>query len=259
MKTERSKLSSRQKRDVFKKRFGEILFKAGFVYKDNCFVRVHPGECILLVGLDIERQNCYVVFDAIPLCCEERVCNPSIMYRIDSFHKNSSYSFEEYYLKAFENGRFELQLELFNLFVKDRFIQIQTVAQLLAFENEILFPVLQDAGRWYSKMLECMQLQEYEDARGYIQKLRNHEISCLKSEEENLRFDLQWTESQREKELSESRFEEYAKKCKETLELCDMWEHMIACEEHERILSMIDARISIANAFCREKWGEFYR
>lgn len=259
MKIERSKLNSKQKRAIFKKYFGEILFKAGFIYSDNCFVRVHPGECILLVGLDIELQNCYVVFDAIPLCCEERVCNPTIMHRVDSFHKKSSYSFEEYYLKAFDNGRFELQLELFNLFVKERFIQIQTVAQLLAFENEILFLVIRDAGRWYIKMLECVQLQEYEAARGYIQKLRDHEISCLKSEKENLRFDLQWIESKREKELSESRFEEYAQKCKKTLDLCNKWENMIICKEYVRIHSMIDVRIRIANEFCRIKWGEFYK
>lgn len=259
MKIERSKLNSRQRRAIFKKSFGEILLKEGFIYKDRYFVRVHPGECVLFVGLDILRLNCYVVFDAIPFCCEERIRNPYIGYRVDSFYRESSYSFEEYYLKAFEDGRFELQLELFNSLIRERFLQIQTVAQLLAFENEVLFPVLQDAGRWYSKMLECMQLQEYEEARNYIQELRNHETSCLKAEEGNLRSSLRWIESKKERELTRAASEEYAKKCKEILNFCDSWEQMIIHNEYDRILSLINTRISASNDFCREKWSEFYK
>lgn len=259
---ERSKLNSRQKRNIFKKRFGDILLKEGFVYSNNCFIRIHPKECILKVGLYIARVNCYVVFDAIPFCCEELVYNltsTSSTYRVDSFHKKSGYSFEEYYLKSFENGRFELQLELFNLFIKERFLEIKTVAQLLAFENEIIFPVLQDAGRWYSKMLECMQLQEYEKANDYIQKMRNHVMSCLKAEGDDLEASLRWLKSKKAIESTKAFYEEYAERCKENIKLCDFWEHMIVHKEYDRILDIINARIDAANDFCKEKWSEFYK
>ena len=258
MNIERSKLNSRQKRDIFQRRFGEILSNEGFIYTDNYFVRVHPEECILLVGLDLKR-NCYVVFDAIPFCHKERICNPTIAYRVDSFYKVSSFTFEEYYLKAFENGRFELQFELFDSCIKERFLQIHSVSELLKFENDIIFPVLQDAGRWYSKMLECLQMQNYEGARCYIHRYRNHVMSCLKEEESNLRFNLQRLESKHEKKSAESSFNEYAQMCKDTLNSCDLWMSMISNGEFNRIQEILNSRIHTANEFCKIKWNNFYK
>lgn len=257
MLVERSKLNARQKRTMFRDRFGEILLPAGFIYRENRFARVHPGECLLLVELQLGRTNAYVRFDAIPLCHRERLQTPAAGCRVDTFYKLSGLSFEQYYLKAFEDGRLEAQLGLFRRFVMEGLLQIRTNENLLAFENEVLLPALPNS-RWHDRLLESLQQRNYNAAMEHIRSLREHTLSCIRAEEENMRFSLQCLDTPRQRAEAEQSFARYLEITNQSLQLCSDWEQRIVQGNYPEISAILAENIAAADACCRERWPEFY-
>lgn len=62
-------MRSRQKRALFQREFGAALLPRGFVYRENMFLRLHPGEVLLAVGLDLAPSGGgYVEYGALPFC-----------------------------------------------------------------------------------------------------------------------------------------------------------------------------------------------
>lgn len=62
----RAGLPAAEKHALFRAAFGSMLLPAGFVYKRNRFLRVHPGAVALVVGFSAERGD-RVIFTALPL------------------------------------------------------------------------------------------------------------------------------------------------------------------------------------------------
>lgn len=62
-------MRSRQKRALFQREFGAALLPRGFVYRENMFLRLHPGEVLLAVGLDLAPSSGgYVEYGVLPFC-----------------------------------------------------------------------------------------------------------------------------------------------------------------------------------------------
>lgn len=62
-------MRSRQKRALFQSEFGAALLPRGFVYRENMFLRLHPGEVLLAVGLYLSPSGGgYVEYGALPFC-----------------------------------------------------------------------------------------------------------------------------------------------------------------------------------------------
>lgn len=161
----RSNLTSAQRRKLFKSRFGEKLIADGFVYSDKQFVRVHPGELLLGVYMDLTSfGSTYLGFKMMPLCETEKnfqlfAHSPSGR-RIDEYE---CYSKEEYPSPwrriSFENGRFEGQYRLFFDVLYNSFRKITTVADMREFDRQ--FPELGVPDLHLYDILPYVKLEEY--------------------------------------------------------------------------------------------------
>ncbi len=74
-----SKLNARQKKALFKDTFGAILFPAGFIYKDNYFIRVHPHECVYLNKYAKTKVYVTLAKTYAQRCIEEAQRNPDFL------------------------------------------------------------------------------------------------------------------------------------------------------------------------------------
>lgn len=62
-------MRSRQKRALFQREFGAGLLPRGFVYRENMFLRLHPGEVLLAVGLYLSPSGSgYIEYGVLPFC-----------------------------------------------------------------------------------------------------------------------------------------------------------------------------------------------
>lgn len=166
----RSALTSRQKRAVFKKRMGELLFPCGFLFKKGVFVRVHPGQALLVVGMQLYRGE-KICFDAYPFC-EDNTNNdfiiPPARRAEDYRHLKGEEFMRTMFFSAFEDKSFEMRYQLFLEYAYPMFKDITDAASLLAFEEEYsrLLP-------WHAQpmrcMLLCVQLGAYEKAIQYTE------------------------------------------------------------------------------------------
>ena len=67
MESVRAKLTAAQKRRICRDALSPRLLDAGFVYKYDKFIRVHPGQVCLMVGLSLRKGFFDIYFGARPL------------------------------------------------------------------------------------------------------------------------------------------------------------------------------------------------
>lgn len=197
--TEKKALSSQRKRAIFKERFAKMLLPLGFQFCGSRFLRLHEGELLLQLGMELSRTGgARIRFGGLPLCVENIDFSLLPDECVEDFAQ--IHPFPEGKLPSqltFEDGQFDLQAELFEEYLLEDFAKICDVRSLLAYQENILEAQLKllppDLAAW-----ECIHLQDYEKALQYAHI---------------------W------EELEEARLEEYCRQEEEALQAADLTEY----------------------------------
>lgn len=186
-------MTSKQKRALFKKEFGELLLPQGFSYYDGKFICIHGNEVLLGVDMDLTRSgSVYIQYEVIPFCAgiafpmrgfSNRIPMHDLTMQEGKLQEiNLSGGLKAYYDQMFERD-FNVQLHNFTDLIYEKFIKVQSVSESLDFhEWEHLFYGFIPPSN--IPELECFQIGKYEKALWYARNLLKH---CQDAYQTNLR------------------------------------------------------------------------
>ena len=251
------KLNSRQKRNIFKERFGERLLSQGFIFKNNEFYRIHPGQVFLVVALGLWKGNTFIQFNALPLCVGfTNKGIATIHERVDSFCRDEE---ERRYLlrpMEFERGRFDKQYDMFFDRIFHHFNEVHDVRSLLEFQEGFI-------GRRPAndriRMLECIQLGEYERATVYIDYEQQFYAKSLESRKRTLDQMRETSTSRKEDlEVITASFEEFKAYVESASKELDKWTAWISNKEYVTMQRIIDKHCQQSDEVLSKMFPVFY-
>lgn len=183
---ERSQLTGRQKQTIFKKKMGELLLPNGFVFKKGKFIRVHPGQVLLCIMMQLHRQHSTILFGGMLFCTETRyIEDPYPGWREEDFidhDENYHENFKSMFYVAFENGAFEKRYQVFRDKAFPGFNTITDVRSLLTFEVGVMEKERFRVSNDIKKMWGYIQIEEYnralECAKKVVQRYTDDIIGC---------------------------------------------------------------------------------
>ena len=231
------KLTAAQKRRICRDALSPALLDAGFVYKYDKFIRVHPGQVCLMVGLSLRRGFFDIYFGAVPLV-KRSVGDMPMPPKgpIDFFVGWSA----EWVAAAqgktkrligygdFDAELFKPHAQVFLGYVFDDLNRVTDVESFLHYAENVL-PITRPFDCWGP----AIQSGQYEKAEKYLRAILNLRGAELTRTQEKLR------------ESDPVRYEAFLRRCVE--------ETQTEIDDYRRILDCVEARNTEAlNAVVQE-------
>ena len=180
---------ARRKHQLFKQLFFEELHKYGFMYRNNTFVKVYPGQLAFYVWMHLYRYTVRVNVSAIPFAikCLDRK-EALWAHNIDTLIVASKMglSYDTIALHDYEH-RIEFQRDVFINEMLERIVSVTDMKGLLEYYNYFYNQVLGISWCGINPRLAiCLYLGSYEKAK----QLLTEQIDIQK--ENNVRAYANW-------------------------------------------------------------------
>ena len=191
MENARPKQTAAQKRRICRDALSPVLLKAGFVYKYDKFIRVHPGQIYLMVGLSL-RRGCFDIYcGALPMV--RRSISDAPMPpkgSIDLFVQWSSDWLAAAQGKTkrilgygeFDEEIFKAHAQVFFDCIFDDLNHVMNAGSFLNYAENVL-PITRPWDCWGP----AIQTGQYEKAEKYLSAMLNIRSAELSSAQERLR------------------------------------------------------------------------
>ncbi|NLD58892.1 MAG: hypothetical protein GX647_04480 [Clostridiales bacterium] len=256
-----NKLTARQKRAVFESHFSEKLLAEDFSLVGGSFCRLHQGQVMLFTNLYLSSSGeGQIHFDAVPFCIgvtkglktipstvnhlvelryrEElkklKPCEYFDIVRAMSFEEKFEYLYREYFGELFE-----------------RFNVVTDVKKLLDFQAwQYRFVGHNLREKW--KMLECLQLKRYEEARHFAELYHARIEFAMRRDGEVYDYGMKGAANKRQKEETQAQYEAVTSSRNERIEDIDEWIHLMATCQYKELSDKIQGNIETSAATFRE-------
>jgi len=242
MTSEEPKRTAGQKRAIFKAQFGELLLRHDFQFCRGCFLRLHEGEVLLSVRLELSRTGeGNVRIGGMPLCAgvfdEKMGFGESLAALLPSGENDGSFEM-----------RLERQAELFTRRIAEDFLSIDGIAALLDYQERVLEDTFGrmnvDWAFW-----ESVCLRDYDRAKRYAllwQKLLADAAEIAYRQEKAAIMAMDLAECERKRKLRDFA---YRRKClchklyhaQRMLHLADIGEYRLLREMAQRNIELSGA------------------
>lgn len=266
-------MDSRAKRKVFRDAFKDRLSENGFVYRNNMFVRIHPGEAMLFVLLDLTPSGAaYICFDALPMCCAFEDLQAQLLFES---HRMDGYSF--IHIKEVNDPKldepwgitnFGLQYREFWNNIFDDLNAVHDIESVYTFTRNLPYKgnvykfnkseaAYDDVHRW-TTVFSGIYVQEWDVVLTLLNRLMQTHRECISRGMKNL-SDL---ESKPKKgkydDFDIKAIKEYIMGHRQQYDLKNTIKTMVENGDHAGLNQMLEENRIQWDAYCKEKWPMFY-
>jgi len=260
---EQKKLTSAQKRRIFEKRMGKMLFPHGFFLKDHRFYKIIPGEVVIMVGLHLAAySDPWIIFATVPFCADAELLRQETgFFDAVSYWSNDEWS----YGRPFEQA-LDIEFDDFEQRFFKHLISIRSVHDLYPFEVYLENMAYRNPKPWYRLADKydfevAIRTQNYDVAMERLQnryELRKERVEdCRKRLATKHSFALKCpVKSYAEYRIAEAE-EELAKALAEAAPY-ERWIHQLETGDYAELNAMIDRTIEESTQIYKEKFGKHY-
>jgi len=253
--------SAQQKRAAFRREFGERLLPHGFLYRDKRFIRVHPGQLMLVVELYLAPSgNSYLQFGAKPMCAgikDEPPCGEFRPDTLRSLHPNPELFFQQALVSKDFEERLAAQKDFFFSAIFDTFNSAVDTASWLkadAWLRQVNGIYAQDR-----QVLGSIMVQDYSGARECIaSSIASHVLSISQ-----LRQNLDHCSRQESRDRYDAEMigllNENIALDQQHIHRLEHWRDMLDRRDLAPLIQIIEGNLRQADGVCRARYPEFYK